>query len=145
MRSGNKAEYHNGLSVGYRILNFPKHCSNAKRSDGSVLPLDTKREEGIFIYPPEFIDHFVRSYGKFFTGWDMSSSDIWLGRAEGLLTLVCIFTKYIVIGTYDRASSCCRVSHTLYNFVLDPDGHTKGFLVWIDNKQVSFLVQRPSK
>ncbi|XP_015167020.1 uncharacterized protein [Solanum tuberosum] len=73
----------------------------------------------------------------------MSGSDIWLGRAKDLLTLVCIFRKYIVIGTYDRTSSCWRVSHTLDNFVLGPDGNIIGFPVWIDSKQVSFLVRRP--
>ncbi|KAH0689916.1 hypothetical protein KY289_017274 [Solanum tuberosum] len=113
------------------------------RSDGSVLALDTKKEEAVLIDRPEFIDHFVLSYGKILTSRDMSGSDIWLGRAKDLLTLVCIFRKYIVIGTYDRTSSCWRVSHTLDNFVLGPDGNIIGFPVWIDSKQVSFLVRRP--
>nr|AAU90336.1 F-box protein interaction domain containing protein [Solanum demissum] len=113
------------------------------RSDGSVLALDTKKEEAVLIDRPEFIDHFVLSYGKILTSRDMSGSDIWLGRAKDLLTLVCIFRKYIVIGTYDRTSSCWRASHTLDNFVLGPDGNIIGFPVWIDSKQVSFLVRRP--
>ncbi|XP_049396662.1 uncharacterized protein LOC125860696 [Solanum stenotomum] len=113
------------------------------RSDGSVLALDTKKEEAVLIDRPEFIDHFVLSYGKILTSRDMSGSDIWLGRAKDLLTLVCIFRKYIVIGTYDRTSSCWRVSHTLDNFVLGLDGNIIGFPVWIDSKQVSFLVRRP--
>ncbi|KAH0762019.1 hypothetical protein KY290_018092 [Solanum tuberosum] len=114
------------------------------RSDGIVLAFDTKKEEAILIDRPEFIDHYVLSYGKVLTSRDMSGSDIWLGRAKDLLTLVCIFRKYIVIGTYDRTSSCWRVSHTLDNFVLGPDGNIIGFPVWIDSKQVSFLVQSTS-
>ncbi|XP_027767796.1 uncharacterized protein LOC114074076 [Solanum pennellii] len=73
----------------------------------------------------------------------MSGNDIWLGRAQGLLTLVYIFRKHIVIGSFDRASSRWGVSHTLENFVLSPDGDIIGFPVWIDSKKVSFMVQRP--
>ncbi|XP_055826205.1 putative F-box protein At1g33530 [Solanum dulcamara] len=108
------------------------------RSDGSVLAFDTKREEAILIDRPEFLDHYDLSYGRILTG-----EDIWLGRAQGLLTLVCIFRKYIVFAAYDSASSRWRVSYTLDNFVLGPEGTIIGFPVWIDSKQVSFLVQRP--
>ncbi|WMV24354.1 hypothetical protein MTR67_017739 [Solanum verrucosum] len=121
------------------------HFVSQQISDGSVLALDKKKEEGILIEPPKFIDHYVLNYGKILASRDMSGSDIWLGRAQGLLTLVCIFRKYIVIGTYDRASSCWRVSHTLDNFLLGLDGHSICIPVWIDNKQVSFLVRRPPK
>ncbi|KAK4735045.1 hypothetical protein R3W88_009306 [Solanum pinnatisectum] len=108
------------------------------RHDGSVLAFDTKREEAILIDRPEFIDHFDQSYGKILTG-----RNIWLGMALGSLTLVCIFRKYIVISTYDSSSSRWRVSHTVDNFVSRPDGIIIGFPVWIDNKQVSFMVEHP--
>lgn len=52
------------------------------------------------------------------------------------------FQKFIVIGAYDNASSGCRVSQTLDNFISGPDGTNNDFPVWIDNKQVFFLVQR---
>ncbi|KAJ8536665.1 hypothetical protein K7X08_035066 [Anisodus acutangulus] len=52
------------------------------RSDGSVLVFDTNREEAILIDRPEFINQF----DKILTG-----RDIWLGVAQGLLNLVCIF------------------------------------------------------
>ncbi|XP_055826204.1 putative F-box/kelch-repeat protein At1g20790 [Solanum dulcamara] len=109
------------------------------RSDGSVIAFDTNREEAILIDRPEFLDHFDLSYGKISTG-----EDIWLGRAQGLLTLVCIFRKFVVIATYDSASSRWRVSQTFDNFVLSPEGTIIGFPVWIDSKQVSFLVERLS-
>ncbi|WMV21062.1 hypothetical protein MTR67_014447 [Solanum verrucosum] len=114
------------------------------RSDGSVLAFDTKKEEAILIDRPEFIDHYVLSYGKILTSKDMSGSDIWLGRAQGLLTHVCIFRMYIVIGTCDSASSRWMVSQILDNFISGLDGIVIGFPVWIDTKQVSFLVQSNS-
>nr|XP_025883748.1 uncharacterized protein LOC112940184 [Solanum lycopersicum] len=73
----------------------------------------------------------------------MNGNDIWLGRAQGLLTFVCILRKHIVNGIFDRASSRWGVFHTLEKFVLSPDDDIIVFLVWIDNKKVSFLVQRP--
>ncbi|KAJ8554099.1 hypothetical protein K7X08_024777 [Anisodus acutangulus] len=82
------------------------------RSDGSVLPFDTNREEAVLIERPKFIDHCDFMYGKILTGCDK-----WLGVAQGLLTLVCIFKKSIIIAAYDYASSNWRVSHTLENFV----------------------------
>ncbi|XP_069145702.1 putative F-box/kelch-repeat protein At1g20790 [Solanum lycopersicum] len=124
----------------------PVHWNNSLyflRSDGSVLALDTKNEEVVLIDRPDYIDHYDISYGKILTSREMSGNDVWLGRAQGLLTLVCIFRKHIVIGSFDRASSRWGVSHTLDNFVLSPDGDIIGFPVWIDNKKVSFLVQRP--
>lgn len=62
------------------------------RSDCSVLTFDTNKKEGILIDDLEFLD---LSYGKIST-----SQNIWLGRAEDLRTLVCIFRKYIVIDAY---------------------------------------------
>ncbi|KAH0704518.1 hypothetical protein KY290_018419 [Solanum tuberosum] len=106
------------------------------RDDGSVLAFDTKREEAILIDRPEFIDHFDQSYGKMLVGQDK-----WLGMARGFLTLVCIFRKYIVISTYGSASSRWRVSNTLESFVSRPDGVIIGFPVWIDSRQVSFMVR----
>ncbi|KAK4735047.1 hypothetical protein R3W88_009308 [Solanum pinnatisectum] len=81
------------------------------------------REEATLIDRPEFLD---LDYGKIFSG-----QDIWLGRAKGLLTLVCIFRI------------CWMVPRTLDNFVLNQEGSFKGCPVWIDSKQVSFLVQNP--
>ncbi|XP_049359333.1 putative F-box/kelch-repeat protein At1g20790 [Solanum verrucosum] len=105
------------------------------RKDGSVLAFDTKREEATLIDRPEFLD---RDYGKIFSG-----QDIWIGRAKGLLTLVCIFRMHIVIATFDSANRCWMVPRTLDNFVLNQQGSFKGCPVWIDSKQVSFLVQNP--
>ncbi|KAK4734982.1 hypothetical protein R3W88_009243 [Solanum pinnatisectum] len=105
------------------------------RKDGSVLAFDTKREEATLIDRPEFLD---LDYGKIFTG-----QDIWLGIAQGLLTLVCIFRMRIVIATFDSANRRWKNSRTLDNFVLDLEGSFKGCPVWIDSKQVSFLVQNP--
>ncbi|KAJ8554069.1 hypothetical protein K7X08_024747 [Anisodus acutangulus] len=108
------------------------------RSDGSVLAFDTNREEAILIERPKFIDHCDFMYGKILTGCDK-----WLGVAQGLLTLVCIFKKSIIIAAYDYASSNWRVSHTLDNFVSGPDGFINGFPVLIDSKHVFFLLERP--
>ena len=82
------------------------------RSDGSVLRLEKNWKEGILIDPPDLINHYIISYSNFLACSDMSCSGIWLIRAQGLLTLVCIFKKYIVFGTYDRACSYRRVSYT---------------------------------
>ncbi|KAK6794946.1 hypothetical protein RDI58_008399 [Solanum bulbocastanum] len=105
--------------------------------DGRVLVFDTKREEAILIDHPEFLDSYEHSYGKILSG-----QSIWLGKAQGLLTLVCIFRMHIAIATYGSASRRWRVSHNLGNFILGPEGIINCFPVWIDNKQVSFLVQR---
>lgn len=66
-------------------------CLYFLKSDGSVLPFDTKGEEGIPIHPSEFITHYILSYGKFLTCTNMSSRDILVGRERGLLTIVCNF------------------------------------------------------
>ncbi|KAJ8554094.1 hypothetical protein K7X08_024772 [Anisodus acutangulus] len=108
------------------------------RSDGSVLAFDTNREEAVLIERPKFIDHCDFMYGKILTGCDK-----WLGVAQGLLTLVCIFKKSIIIAAYDYASSNWRVSHTLDNFVSGPYGFINGFPVLIDSKRVFFLLERP--
>nr|AAU90338.2 hypothetical protein SDM1_56t00015 [Solanum demissum] len=105
------------------------------RKDGSVLAFDTKREEATLIDRPEFLD---LDYGKILTGQDK-----WLGIAQGLLTLVCIFRTRIDIATFDSANKSWNISRTLDNFVLDQEGSFKGCPVWIDSKQVSFLVQNP--
>lgn len=63
-----------------------------------------KEEKGILIDRPEHINHDIVSYGNFSTGTDMNCSGIWLRRAQGLVTLACIFRKYIGFGTYDRES-----------------------------------------
>lgn len=51
-------------------------------SDCSVLPLDTKREEGIQIDPPNFITHYFLSYGNLLAGRDISSSEICYGGSK---------------------------------------------------------------
>ncbi|XP_060206426.1 putative F-box/kelch-repeat protein At1g20790 [Lycium barbarum] len=108
------------------------------RSDGSVIAFDTNREEGIILDRPEFIDDFGIIYGKLLTGRDM-----WLGVAQGSLTLVCIFKKSIVIAAYEDASSSWNVFHPLDNFLPGPDGFINGFPIMIDNKQVFFAVKGP--
>ncbi|KAK4362692.1 hypothetical protein RND71_017933 [Anisodus tanguticus] len=108
------------------------------RSDGSVLAFDTNREEAILIERPKFIDHCDFMYGKILTGCDK-----WLGVAQGLLTLVCIFKKSIIIAAYDNASSNWKVSHTGDNFVSGPYGFINGFPVLIDSERVFFLLERP--
>ncbi|KAJ8554092.1 hypothetical protein K7X08_024770 [Anisodus acutangulus] len=106
------------------------------RSDVSVIAFDTKREEAIILDRPEFIDDCNIIYGKILTG-----RDIWLGVAQGLLTLVCIFEKSIVIADYARSN--WSVSHTLDNFISGTDGIINGFPVLIDSKQVFFMVEHP--
>ncbi|KAJ8554090.1 hypothetical protein K7X08_024768 [Anisodus acutangulus] len=69
------------------------------RVDGSVLAFDTKREQAVILDRPEFVDQFDSIYGKILIGHDIH--DIWLGVAQGLLSLVCIFKKCIVIAAYD--------------------------------------------
>ncbi|KAH0702776.1 hypothetical protein KY290_018091 [Solanum tuberosum] len=105
------------------------------RIDGSVLAFDTKREEATLIDRPEFLD---LNYGKILTGQDK-----WLGIAQGLLTLVCISRTRIDIATFDSANKSWNISRTLDSFILDQEGSFKGCPVWIDSKQVSFLVQNP--
>ncbi|XP_047264660.1 putative F-box/kelch-repeat protein At1g20940 [Capsicum annuum] len=110
------------------------------RCDGSVVAFDTRREEAILINRPAFIDQYDFSYGNISTG-----RNIWLGRAQGVLTLVCIFRRFIVLATYDNARSSWTVTHTLDNFISRPDdGFVTGFPVWIDSKQVSFLKHIPT-
>lgn len=53
------------------------------RADGSVIAFDTRTEEAILIDHPEFLDHYNLPYCKITIG-----QDIWLGTAQGLLTLV---------------------------------------------------------
>ncbi|XP_016566824.1 putative F-box/kelch-repeat protein At1g20790 [Capsicum annuum] len=108
------------------------------RCDGSVVAFDTRREEAILINRPAFIDQYDLSYGNSSTG-----QNIWLGRAQGVLTLLCIFRRFIVLATYDNARSSWTVTHTLDNFISHPDGFVTGFPVWIDSNQVSFLKDRP--
>ncbi|WMV24367.1 hypothetical protein MTR67_017752 [Solanum verrucosum] len=91
MRNGNRAEEHSGLSTSVKmpddiVMKIISRCP--LKSDGSALALDTKKEEGILIDSPKFIDHYVLSTGKILTSRDMSGSDIWLGMAQGLLTLL---------------------------------------------------------
>ncbi|XP_059288906.1 putative F-box/kelch-repeat protein At1g20790 [Lycium ferocissimum] len=106
------------------------------RSDGSVIAYDIKREEAIILDSPELSDH--SDSGKILTG-----RDIWLGVAQGLLTLVRIFEKSIVIAAYDYSSSNWIVSPPLENFVSGPDGIINGFPVLIDSKRVFFVVEHP--
>ncbi|XP_059306240.1 uncharacterized protein LOC132057630 [Lycium ferocissimum] len=105
------------------------------RSDGSVIAYDTEKEEAIILDRPEFIDH--SDNGKILIG-----RDIWLGVAQGLLTLVCIFEKSIVIASYDNSSNW-NVYHKLENFISSSDGIINGFPVLIDSKQVLFVVEHP--
>ncbi|XP_015068949.1 putative F-box/kelch-repeat protein At1g20790 [Solanum pennellii] len=105
------------------------------RKDGSVLAFDTKREEATLIDRSEFLD---RDYGKIFSG-----QDIWIGTAQGLLTLVCIFRTRIVIANFDSVNRRWMAPRTMDNFVLNEQGSFNGCPVWIDSKRVSFLVQNP--
>lgn len=41
------------------------------RSDGSVIAHDIKKEYGVLIDPPEFIDHYVFNYANIFSGMDV--------------------------------------------------------------------------
>ncbi|KAM3319444.1 hypothetical protein P3S67_006644 [Capsicum chacoense] len=86
------------------------------RSDGSVVAFDTRRQ---------------------------ASRVIMVGTAQGVLTLACIFRRLIVLATYDNARSSWTVTHTLDNFISRSSGFVAGFPVWIDSKQVSFLMERP--
>nr|AAU90339.2 hypothetical protein SDM1_56t00016 [Solanum demissum] len=89
------------------------------RSDGSVLAFDTKKGEAILIDRPEFIDHYVLSYGKILTSRDMSGSDIWLGRGQGLLTLVCIFRIVTRPGYHDLYEYDAKINGYKNAAVLD--------------------------
>ncbi|XP_010317554.2 putative F-box/kelch-repeat protein At1g20790 [Solanum lycopersicum] len=108
------------------------------RTDGSVLAFDTNKEEAILIDRPEFLDNFDLTYGKILIGQSK-----WLGKAQGLLTLVCVYRMHIVIATYGSTKRRWTVSHKFANFILGPQGFIHGFPLWIENKHVSFLVQRP--
>lgn len=108
------------------------------RSDGSVLAFDTKKEEAMRIDRPWFLDHYDVNCSKIPTG-----RDVWLGIAQGLLTLVYIFKETIVIGTYDNVRSTWRIRHTFDNLISDPKGMIDVFPIWNDSKHVCFLVDRP--
>ncbi|XP_010317562.1 uncharacterized protein [Solanum lycopersicum] len=108
------------------------------RKDGSVLAFDTNKEEAILIDRPEFLDNFDHTYGKILIGQSK-----WLGKVQGSLTLVCAYRMHIVIATYCSTKRRWTVSHKFANFILGPQGFIHGFPLWIENKQVSFLVQRP--
>ncbi|XP_027770932.1 LOW QUALITY PROTEIN: putative F-box/kelch-repeat protein At1g20790 [Solanum pennellii] len=103
------------------------------RNDGSVLAFDTKRDEATLINRPEFLD---LDYDRILSGQDK-----WLGIAQGILTLVCIFRTRTIIATFDSANKIWTIFRTLDNFIVDQDGYFRGCPVWIDSKQVSFLVR----
>ncbi|KAG5598591.1 hypothetical protein H5410_029961 [Solanum commersonii] len=63
------------------------------------------------------------------------------GVARGVLTLVSIFKKSIVISTCQNGNSNWKVSHILDNFVLGPYDIIEGFPVFIDSKDVYFVVK----
>ncbi|PHU23512.1 hypothetical protein BC332_08619 [Capsicum chinense] len=108
------------------------------RSDGSVLAFDTKKEEAMLIDRPWFLDHYDVNCSKIPTG-----RDVWLGIAQGLLTLVYIFKETIVIGTYDNVRSTWRIRHTFDNLISGPKGLIDVFPIWNDSKHVCFLVDGP--
>lgn len=85
------------------------------KEDGSVLAFDTQREAAILINCPQFIDHFEFSDGNILIG-----GSLWLGKAQGLLTLVSLFRKCKVIATYNNASNSWSISHISNNFLLGP-------------------------
>ncbi|XP_075112222.1 uncharacterized protein LOC142182142 [Nicotiana tabacum] len=83
------------------------------RTDGRVIVFNTKKEKATILDLPEFmISHHDPINGKISPDFDT-----WLGVAQGLLTLVCVFKKSIIIATYDYVSSNWRISHTLDNFI----------------------------
>ncbi|PHT53632.1 hypothetical protein CQW23_08094 [Capsicum baccatum] len=108
------------------------------RSDGSVLAFDTKKEEAMLIDRPWFLDHYDVNCSKIPTG-----RDVWLGIAQGLLTVVYIFKETIVIGTYDNVRSTWRIRHTFDNLISGSKGMIDVFPIWNDSKHVCFLVDRP--
>ncbi|PHT61769.1 hypothetical protein T459_34373 [Capsicum annuum] len=61
--------------------------------------------------------------------------NIWLGTAQGVLTFVCIFRRFIVLATHDNARNSWTVTHTLDNVLSRLDGNVTGFPV--DRQQAS--------
>lgn len=114
------------------------------QNGGSFLAFVRRKERVYSLTISSLLIIMLSAIGRFWLVV-MSGSVIWLGRAQGSLTLIWIFIKYIVIGTYDISSSCWMVCDSLDNFVLGLYGHIISFLVWIDNKQVYFIVWCPSK
>ncbi|XP_019068270.1 uncharacterized protein [Solanum lycopersicum] len=102
-------------------------------NNGSVLAFDTKRDEATLIHRPEFLN---LDYGRILSGQDK-----WLGIAQDILTLVCIFRTRTIIATFGSANKIWTIFRTLDNFIVDQDGYFRGCPVWIDSKQVSFLVR----
>ncbi|PHT61777.1 Protein REVEILLE 1 [Capsicum annuum] len=107
------------------------------RCEGSVVAFDTRRQASRVI-EARFIPQYDFNYGNISTG-----NNMWLGTAQGVLTLACIFRRLIVLATYDNARSSWTVTHTVDNFISRMSGFVAGFPVWIDSKQVSFLMERP--
>ncbi|XP_016453269.1 F-box protein At1g20360-like [Nicotiana tabacum] len=109
------------------------------RNDGRVVSFNTKREEAMILDLPEFINHHDPIHGNI-----KPSFDTFLGIAQGLLTLICLFKKSTVIATYDYVTNNWRVTHTSANFIkgVSRFRHSFGFPIWIDDKQVLFLLDR---
>nr|XP_033515891.1 uncharacterized protein LOC117280301 [Nicotiana tomentosiformis] len=128
-RSGVWHEFQLGINLGnsfsYLVVSSkPVYVNDSLhwlRDDGRVLAFDTKRDQATILDLPEFINYHDPIWYKSYTGFT------WLGVAQGLLTLVCVFKKSIIIATYDYVSNNWRVSHTLDNFITGVDGYNYGF------------------
>ncbi|XP_009777611.1 putative F-box/kelch-repeat protein At1g20940 [Nicotiana sylvestris] len=114
-------------------------CLHWLRNDGSILAFDTKSSSGkaSIFNRPEII---TRYFFDPMYGIISFPCDAWLGVVRGVLTLVCVFKKFIVIFGYDHVSRNWTVSYTLPNFMPDLRNYGDDLLKWFDGKKLFFVV-----